>query len=329
MTDAIIDYDAIDFFRGDELVDDPYPYFDWLRDQCPVRREPAARRVHGHRVRRGVRRLHGHRHLLVVQLGDGAVPGFPGPARGAGRRERADRGAPRRAAVQRPDHHDGPARAPRPPAPAHAPAHAEAAEGERGVRVAARRPPDRRVHRAGRVRVHRRLRQPVHAVRHRRPPRCPRGGAPGVPRRPGPPARRAAPSAAPRTRCRTARWHGSTTGSAATSRTAGASRATTCSPRLATTTFPNGELPEVIDVVRVAANVFAAGQETTVRLLGTALQLIGERPDLQQLLRERRDLIPELRRGDAPHRGSGQGRLPAGPAPGHGRRGRHPRRRRR
>ena len=63
---------------------------------------------------------------------------------------------------------------------------------------------------------------------------------------------------------------------------------------LATTTFPNGELPEVIDVVRVATNVFAAGQETTVRLLGTALQLIGERPDLQQLLRERRDLIPDF-----------------------------------
>src|SRR5437764_3167487 len=46
---------------------------------------------------------------------------------------------------------------------------------------------------------------------------------------------------------------------------------------LATTTFPNGALPEVIDVVRVAANLFAAGQETTVRLLGAALQLIGER----------------------------------------------------
>ena len=63
---------------------------------------------------------------------------------------------------------------------------------------------------------------------------------------------------------------------------------------LATTTFPNGELPEVIDVVRVAANVFAAGQETTVRLLGAALHLIGERPDLQQLLRERRDLVPDF-----------------------------------
>jgi cytochrome P450 family 150 subfamily A5 len=63
---------------------------------------------------------------------------------------------------------------------------------------------------------------------------------------------------------------------------------------LATTTFPNGALPEVIEVVRVAANVFAAGQETTVRLLGAAVQLIGERPDVQQLLRERRELIPDF-----------------------------------
>ena len=33
------DYDAIDFFRGNELVADPYPYFEWLRAQCPVQRE--------------------------------------------------------------------------------------------------------------------------------------------------------------------------------------------------------------------------------------------------------------------------------------------------
>jgi cytochrome P450 family 150 subfamily A5 len=63
---------------------------------------------------------------------------------------------------------------------------------------------------------------------------------------------------------------------------------------LATTTFPNGDVPEVIDVVRVAANLFAAGQETTVRLLSSALLLIGDRPDLQQLLRERSDLIPNF-----------------------------------
>jgi cytochrome P450 len=63
---------------------------------------------------------------------------------------------------------------------------------------------------------------------------------------------------------------------------------------LATTTFPNGDLPEPIEVARVASNVFAAGQETTVRLLGTALQLVGERADLQQQLRDRPDLIPSF-----------------------------------
>jgi len=63
---------------------------------------------------------------------------------------------------------------------------------------------------------------------------------------------------------------------------------------LATATFPDGSTPEVIDVVRVAANVFAAGQETTVRLFGAALQLIGERPELQQELRDHRDRIPNF-----------------------------------
>ncbi len=76
---------------------------------------------------------------------------------------------------------------------------------------------------------------------------------------------------------------------------------------LATTTFPDGTLPEVIDVVRVAANLFAAGQETTVRLLGASLQLIGERPEIQQLLRDRRDLVPgfveEMLRTESPVKG--------------------------
>jgi cytochrome P450 len=61
---------------------------------------------------------------------------------------------------------------------------------------------------------------------------------------------------------------------------------------LATATFPDGSMPEVVDVVRVAANLFAAGQETTVRLLGATLQLIAERPDLQQQLRDGRERIP-------------------------------------
>ena len=61
---------------------------------------------------------------------------------------------------------------------------------------------------------------------------------------------------------------------------------------MATATFPDGSLPDVIDVVRVAANLFAAGQETTVRLLGAALQVLGERPDLQTRLREEPALVP-------------------------------------
>ena len=63
---------------------------------------------------------------------------------------------------------------------------------------------------------------------------------------------------------------------------------------LATATFPDGSLPEVIDVVRVAANLFAAGQETTVRLLASALLLLGEHPELQQVLRDDRARIPSF-----------------------------------
>jgi len=76
---------------------------------------------------------------------------------------------------------------------------------------------------------------------------------------------------------------------------------------LATATFPDGSVPEVLDVVRIAANVFAAGQETTVRLLGSALQLLAERPDLQQMLRDERERIPnfveEVLRFESPVKG--------------------------
>ncbi|MFF5254592.1 cytochrome P450 [Streptomyces leeuwenhoekii] len=61
---------------------------------------------------------------------------------------------------------------------------------------------------------------------------------------------------------------------------------------LATAAFPDGSTPEVADVVRVAANLFAAGQETTVRLLGSAVRTLAERPDLQRLLRAERQRVP-------------------------------------
>jgi len=76
---------------------------------------------------------------------------------------------------------------------------------------------------------------------------------------------------------------------------------------LASATFPDGSTPEVVDVVRVAANLFAAGQETTVRLLSSALRVIAERPDIQQALRADRTRIPnfveEILRTESPVKG--------------------------
>jgi cytochrome P450 len=63
---------------------------------------------------------------------------------------------------------------------------------------------------------------------------------------------------------------------------------------LATATFPDGSTPEVKDAALIAANLFAGGQETTVRLLSFALRMLGERPDLQKLVRDDRDRIPNF-----------------------------------
>jgi cytochrome P450 len=63
---------------------------------------------------------------------------------------------------------------------------------------------------------------------------------------------------------------------------------------LAQATFPDKSVPTPLDVARIAANLFAAGQETTVRLLSYAFRVIGERQDLQKRLREDRNLIPNF-----------------------------------
>ena len=63
---------------------------------------------------------------------------------------------------------------------------------------------------------------------------------------------------------------------------------------LAQAKYPDESTPEVIDVVRLAAFLFAAGQETTSKMLTFAVQVLGERPDLQQRLREDPSLIPNF-----------------------------------
>lgn len=58
--------------------------------------------------------------------------------------------------------------------------------------------------------------------------------------------------------------------------------------------YPDGSTPDVTSVVRSATFLFAAGQETTARLLATALKYLAEYPELQDELRTHRERIPEF-----------------------------------
>ena len=64
--------------------------------------------------------------------------------------------------------------------------------------------------------------------------------------------------------------------------------------QLALATYPDGSIPEVINVVRTATFLFAAGQETTARLLAAALKHLAEHPEHQDVLRSDRDRIPDF-----------------------------------
>jgi cytochrome P450 len=64
--------------------------------------------------------------------------------------------------------------------------------------------------------------------------------------------------------------------------------------KMAQATFPDGSLPEVHDIMLIAANLFSAGGETTARLLGVMFQQLAEDPQLQQQVRGDRNLIPRL-----------------------------------
>ena len=63
---------------------------------------------------------------------------------------------------------------------------------------------------------------------------------------------------------------------------------------LALATYPDGSTPEVTSVVRTSTFLFAAGQETTARLLGAALRHLAEHPELQDELRTNHDRIPHF-----------------------------------
>ena len=293
MSDATIDNDALDFFRGSETVADPYPYFDWLRAQCPVHRES----------QHGVYMVTGYEEAFAVYADPdtfsscnsvtGPFPGFPVPLEG--RDDVSELIEERREELPFSD------------------------------QIITMDPPKHRDHRHLLMRqlTPKRLKENedfVWRLADRQIDSFITGGRCeyigdyanpftlfviadllGVPEEEHDEFRDAL-ARQPRDNA-----VGSTSSEMSHSplawlydRFSRYIEDRRREPRddvltaLATTRFPNGQLPEVIDVVRVAANVFAAGQETTVRLLGTALQLLGDRPDLQQLLRERPELIPDF-----------------------------------
>jgi cytochrome P450 len=293
MNDATLDYNAIDFFRGDELVDDPYRYFDWLRTQCPVYRERE----------QDVYMVTGYDAACAVYTDadtfsscnsvTGPFPGFPVSL--AGRDDVSELIEQHRdelpfsdqlTTMDPPKHRDHRHLVMRQLTPK------RLKENEEFVWRLADRQIDEFMA-AGECEYISQYANPftlfVIADLLGVPEEEHEEFRGALARRPG---NNAVGSTTEMISLNPLEWLYDRFSRYIEDRRR--------EPRddvltaLATTTFPNGALPEVIDVVRVAANLFAAGQETTVRLLGTALQLIGERPELQQLLRERRELIPNF-----------------------------------
>ena len=74
--------------------------------------------------------------------------------------------------------------------------------------------------------------------------------------------------------------------------------------KMALATFSDGSLPEVVEVARLATFLFSGGQGTAARFLASAMIVLAEQPDLQDLLRGDPDQIPafieEILRFDSP-----------------------------
>ena len=60
---------------------------------------------------------------------------------------------------------------------------------------------------------------------------------------------------------------------------------------LAAATYADGAIPPLLEVVRPATFLFAAGQETVTKLLSSAVQVLGDQPAMQDRLREDRGLV--------------------------------------
>jgi cytochrome P450 len=58
--------------------------------------------------------------------------------------------------------------------------------------------------------------------------------------------------------------------------------------------YPDGSTPTITDMVNLACSLFAAGQDTTAKVLATSMRVLAERPELQALLRDESHRIPDF-----------------------------------
>ena len=288
------DFDTIDFFRDQSLVADPYPYFDHLRSQCPVRRES----------QHGVFMVTGYDAACAVYNDTatfsscnsvtGPFPGFPVPLQGDDVSELID---------QHRDELPFSDQLPTMDPPAH--------KAHRGLLMRLLTPKRLRENEDF---MWRRVDQLLDDL-------VPRGQCELVREFAGPftlyviADLLGVPEADHETfreQLQGGRREGHNIGSTSDQQLAHSpleflyGRFTTYiedrrrEPRsdllteIARTTFPDGSLPDVIDVVRIAANLFSAGQETTVRLIASAFLMLGEDEKLQRQLREDRGRIPDF-----------------------------------
>ena len=291
--ETVTDFDSVDFFRGDELIDDPYPYFDHLRQRCPVQREPY----------HGVMMVTGYTEAVSVYTDpetfssctsvSGPFPGFPVPLDGDDVS----------AIIE--EHRD---------------------QLPFSDQIITFDPPKHRDHRGLLMRLltPKRLRENEEFMWRRADRKIDdffsEGRCEFISDYAGPFALYVIADLLGVPESDHEWFREELQGSRNRERSVGSTstemghhplealygRFSTYieerrkEPRqdvltaMATTSFPDGSLPDVIDVVRIAVNLFSAGQETTVRLLAYALQTIGERADLQQVLRDDPSLIPDF-----------------------------------
>lgn len=283
------DFDAIDFFRDDTLVPDPYPYFDHLRSQCPVQREPHHDVVMVTGYEEAIAVYHDTTTFSSCNAVSGPFPGFPVPLEGDDVSDLVEQHrdelpfSDQFLTFDPPKHTDHRALLMRLITPK------RLKENEDFMWRLADRQMDE-FHARGQCEFIRDYAKPFAMLVI--------ADLLGVPEDDHEDFQRNLGTSA----------IGSTESDAMThspleflyDRFSAYVEDRRREPRgdvltgLAAATFPDGSLPEPGDVARIAANLFAAGQETTVRLLSAALHLIAERPELQQLLRDDRTRIPNF-----------------------------------